>query len=268
MTVFNADGYEKLIGDQFTIVDKSAQEIPFILKRAQSDFLHNLSNKNIILKARQLGFSSVILAVFTSMFLYKENQRLVVVSHESSATQKLMDRVKFFIRAWERSNNTKLPTTYNSRSELVNKLNNSTIYIGTAGSSSFGRGDTITALHLSEFAFYQNPEEMLAGVLQALTPDGLMFIETTANGFNFFKQLWDESSERGFKDHFYDPLWEYTQEELERKKRELGRLFTQEYPMTPQEAFLTSGDLYFDPESLRYYLEHCIEKMHSATIYS
>jgi len=68
--------------------------------------------------------------------------------------------------------------------------------------------------------------------------------------------LWDEADDRGFKKFFYDPSWEYSDTFLKQKKKELKRLFPQEYPSTPEEAFLTSGDLYFDKFSLKYYNEN------------
>jgi len=208
---FNHTAYKAFIEKELMIIDKKTDVVPFVLKTAQSDFLSNITGRDCILKARQLGFSSLILAILTSRFLLKDNQRLVVVSHEADATQRLMDRVKFYIKSFEDKNKTKIALKYNSRSEIVNQLNNSTFYIGTAESKSFGRGDTITGLHLSEFAFYSNPEAILSGVLQALTPDGLCFIESTANGFNFFKDFYDRSvaNETGFKTHFYSPSWEY-----------------------------------------------------------
>ena len=58
-----------------------------------------------------------------------------------------------------------------------------------------------------------------------------------------------------FKPLFYKASDFYDKTFLEGKEKELGRLFKQEYPQTPIEAFVTSGDTYFDKESLAYYLE-------------
>jgi len=248
--------YIKLIPKYFQIVDKTQQTVDFTLNKTQTDFVENMGEKNLILKARQLGFSSVILAILTLRFLFKENQRCVVVAHETGATQKLLDRVKFYIKAMEQKFKIKVPLKYNSRSEMVNEGMNSTFYIGTAGSRSFGRGDTLTALAFSEYAFFVDPEIMLSGVLQALVPGGLLFVESTANGFNFFKTLWDEAEERGFKKNFYSSVWGYSKEYLDKKKKELKRLYPQEYPSTALQAFLTSGDPYFDKEALQHYLEN------------
>lgn len=262
--------YLRPIEGEFDLITKEGKACPFVLNKAQKHFLGKASGRDVILKARQLGFSSLILGILTTDFIFRENQRCVVVSHENSATQRLMDRVKYYLAAFEARNRVKIPMKYNSRSEIVNELNNSTLYVGTAGSKDFGRGDTITDLHLSEFAFYPNPEGILAGVLQAVIPEGKVFVETTASGFNFFKTFWDEvrRGERSFTDHFYGPEWEYSQEFLDAKRGELGRLFMQEYPQSPEEAFLASGSSFFDMEQLRHALTRTFDPIREGVIYA
>jgi len=119
----------------------------------------------------------------------------------------------------------------------------------------------------SELAFYPDPESIFGSAIQAVVPNGRVIIETTANGFNWFKKLWDVGDDRGFKKHFYNPLWEYDQTFLDMKKKELDRLFPQEYPMTEEEAYLTSGSLYFDKQALQYYLSQSIEPITQKLIY-
>jgi hypothetical protein len=140
---------------------------------------------------------------------------------------------------------------------LVNAQKNSTFYIGAAGSKSFGRGDTLTNLHLSEFAFYPDSEKLLASVLQAVVPGGRVVIESTANGSNYFKDFWDKTkrNETGFTGHFFGNDF-YSQEFLSQKRQELGDdLFHQEYPQTDIQSFILSGDCFFDKKKLSHYLE-------------
>ena len=84
-----------------------------------------------------------------------------------------------------------------------------------------------------------------------------MIIETTANGFNEGKTIWDECElgERPLKPLFYKASDFYSPEFLEKKKRELKRFYPQEYPETAIEAFVLTGDCFFDKESLAFYLE-------------
>ena len=141
---------------------------------------------------------------------------------------------------------------------------NNTYKIGTAENINFGRSKTITNLHLSEAFFYPHLQDILAGALQALVPTGKAIIETTANGFNEGKELWDRSvlGESGFKPLFYNAEDFYSKSFLEEKKKELGeRLYKQEYPSNSLEAFVTSGQCFFDTESLARYLKEAKEPM-------
>ena len=68
----------------------------------------------------------------------------------------------------------------------------------TAGGKGIGRSDTFTALHLSELAFWEgNKQDTLLGLLQAVPniPESIVIIESTANGFDYFKELWDKAVE-------------------------------------------------------------------------
>jgi hypothetical protein len=93
--------------------------------------------------------------------------------------------------------------------------------------------------------------------MQAVVPTGRVIIETTANGFNYFKEYWDNSErgETGFNPMFFKAADFYSSEFLEMKKRDLGRLYSQEYPDTPMEAFVTSGESFFNKDSLAVYLQ-------------
>lgn len=262
--------YKKFIENRFKIIDKQGLEVPFMLNKIQDKYLTNdFTGKDVILKARQQGFSSLILALFTTDFILRENSRSVIVADISDNAIELLERVKFFIKTYEEITKTKIPLKYNSKYELFNEPLNSRYTIGTADNAEFGRSKTITNLHLSEFAFYPNPEKLFAGVIQAVVPDGRVIIETTANGYNFFKDFWDECSVniRPYIPLFYKASTFYPSEFLELKKRELGRTFDQEYPETAEKAFLTSGDMYFDSFAVSWYLDNCKEVIKEGVIY-
>jgi hypothetical protein len=274
--VFQHESFTNFIESELRIVSKEGEEISFMLNPAQDHFISSITGRDIILKARQLGFSSLILAIATAKFILGKNERIVCISHETKATQRLLDRVKYFITAYEKKKSLKTKTEwklkmrYNSRNEIFNSDMNNSLFIGTAGDKEFGRGDTITFLHLSEYAFYEKPEEMMSGVLQAVTPKGLVFIETTANGFNYFKDFYERSQhgETGFACHFYGPKWEYDGSFLDKKRMELGDIkFAQEYPSTEIEAFITSGNLFFDKKALGWYLTQCREPIEKGVVY-
>lgn len=250
-------GYQQFIEKRFSIVDKDGDLVNFIPNKVQLRYLQEGTGKDIILKARQQGFSSLILAIFTVDFITKENSRNVILADISENASELLDRVKLYVESYGLKTGTPIQLKYNSKYELFNSSMNSRYTIGTADNTDFGRSKTITNLHLSEFAFYRNPEKLLAGVMQAVVPTGRVIIETTANGFNYFKEYWDNSErgETGFNPMFFSAKDFYSEEFLETKRRDLGRMFIQEYPDNPLEAFVTSGESYFDKASLATYLQ-------------
>ncbi len=251
------------IEEQLSIIDKTGTEIPFQLNKVQKKFVEEATGKDIILKGRQMGFSSFILGAFTSDFIFKENSLSVVVADIADNAQDLLARVKHYIKAYETKNNTKVPLKYNSKYELHNDYNNARYIIGTAENTEFGRSKTITNLHFSEAAFYKHFDKLLAGAGTALVPNGRFVIETTANGFNNFKTFYNESElgETDFTAHFYPSSLMYPQEFLDKEKKRLGRLYDQEHPASAEIAFITSGEGYFDQEALRWYLENAKEVM-------
>jgi len=248
--------YQRFIEARLTIISKEGKEVPFVLNPIQSKFVEQASGRDIILKARQQGFSSFILAAFAGDFLFKENSLSVVVADIADNALDLLARVKHYIRAYEEKMNVKVPLKYNSKYELHNAANNARYIIGTAERQEFGRSKTITNLHFSEAAFYNHLDKMLAGAESAVVPDGKVVIETTANGFNQFKTFFDEAvlGDTPYKAHFFRAADFYDPEFLAAKQKTLGRLYTQEYPNDPLEAFITSGEGYFDGESLQWYL--------------
>ena len=256
--------YKRFIEERLSIVDKEAKVVPFVFNAIQNKYLlEDYTGNDIILKARQQGFSSLILALFTADFLLKDNQRNVIVADNADNATELLDRVKFFLKSYEEKRGIKIPLKYNSKYELFNEATNSRYTIGTAENTEFGRSKTITNLHLSECFFYLHFDKLLAGALQAVVPTGRIIFETTANGYNYGKSFWDECvlGDRPFKPLFYPASAFYDEEFLTRRRKELRELFPQEYPENATEAFLASGEQYFNPESLRWYLDNVKEKI-------
>ena len=285
--------YTRFIADNFEIVPKEHLEpVSFIPNAAQSKYLDEMTLRDIILKPRQLGFSSIIEAVFTVDFLTRPNSRGVIISHESDATQRLLDKVKFFLESFARRRGRLFTLKYNSKSELVNADINSVLYVGTAGSRSFGRGDTIHNCHLSEFAFYPNPDEIFTGISQAVPASGRIIIESTANGAeNALADRWWESKKEGavFRGHFFPWFMEpsysirvsdgfvvLTDEQDEMNKYALTKAqvswsrnkiselksvdsFNQEYPSSDRVAFLSSGRSVFSNVVLDWYLNNTVQ---------
>jgi len=261
--------YEKFIEARLEIIDKQGKDVPFVLNSSQKLFIEKATGKDIILKARQQGFSSLIGGIFMGDFLLDHNSHTVVVADNSDNAIGLLDRVKYYLESYERQTGMKIPLKYNSKYELANEVINSKYQIGTAENTEFGRSKTIKNLHLSEAAFYKSLKKILAGADNAVRPDGRTIIETTANGFNEFKEFWDESvlGNTGFNPLFFAASLFYDKKYLEKKMQSNRELYKQEYPETPEEAFITSGQQYFDREALQRYLNVVKEPLTENYIY-
>ncbi len=168
-----------IIESMFNVVTKEGEDVPFVLNSTQRKLDDNLTGRDLIPKARQEGVSTFFLARYTAACLRKRNVKAVIISHESESTQRLFSRCQYFL------NNIRGPKPIVGRSSanlLTFPKTDSMIYIGTAGSKKFGRGDTITHCHCSEYAYWPDPKTLLSGLLQAVPMSGEIAIESTGNG--------------------------------------------------------------------------------------
>lgn len=274
-TGFKADSHERFMFDNYKIVNKQQEAVPFGVQPAQHSLNWHMQYylDILVLKARKMGFSSDALAVATNKFLMGQNEKCVSMSFEQSASEKQLARAKYYIKSYEERNNMKVNFKYNSKNTMAleSKSENdrggydyfqNILQVGTFGNSSFGRGDDITFLHLTEVSL-ADLMQLMAGVGEACLPNAHKILETTANGFNSYKSTWDSAvlNENNFAALFYSPYWEYPEEYVTKKRKDLGRLGAQEFPLDPEEAFLTSGELYFDNVSLRELLKQTREVM-------
>ncbi len=241
--------------------------------------------REIILKARQFGFSTLILALLFMETVNNPNTQTVVVAHDADSTERIFRIVKRF---YENLPEEKKPAhKYANRREYLWHELDSAFFVGTAGSGQFGRGGTVNFVHGSEVAFWPDAEDLIAGLLEAVPKDGAVFLETTANGLGNWYHTEYTSAERGdsvyasrffpwfahpdYRDESDEALepaadeeeWEkearlltqYGCDEAQirwrrQKRKALREKFPQEYPSTPREAFIVSGAKYFDVEAL------------------
>jgi hypothetical protein len=167
--------------------------------------------------------------------------------------------------------------------------------IATAKTVEGARGLTVTALHLSEAAFYEQAEDAFTALIStvAYRTDTMILIESTANGRvgpgETFYTYWTEAVEGTnqftpiFISWMMDPASRMdpefngvTRGSLDKEEQELVELhgcdleqiswrrwaipnrcqgyvdkFHQEYPTTPEEAFISTGDPAFLPGEMK-----------------
>lgn len=198
------DGHEtEFIGAFIKIVNKETETVPFILTREQQQFVEGLEKFNIVLKSRQLGLSVCAVSLAIRQCIVYPNSACLLVSHDQKSCNAIFDKLKQqfnSLPSW-----IKPKEIANNRQE-IKMGNNSKITCCCAGNKSIGRGDSLQFCHLSEMAFWKMPEKQLNSITQALTGNGKLIIESTANALNYFHDLYFQSKngENSYKSFFFN----------------------------------------------------------------
>ena len=288
---------KKYIEEYVKIRNKKSKIVPLKFNEPQLKYYNIIKSlkeqgkpiRIIILKARQLGFSTATEGIFFKETVTKSNINTAIVAHKEDSTRNLFNMSKLM---YDQLPDAIKPSKKASNAqELVFDNDNGTglkskIKCFTAGGTGIGRSDTLNNLHLSGLAFWTgDKKETLTGLLQAVPndPDTMVVIESTANGFEYFKELWDNSvaGKNDFVPVFIgwneliDYQMPYTGFELTKEEKELQKTFgltleqltwrrwcianncgndiqqfKQEYPITPEEAFISTGKCYFEQEKI------------------
>lgn len=309
---------ELLIESFFVIVDKNQMTVPFFLNPVQQKFIDILNEdvrlfkegkvnhlKYLILKGRQQGFTSFINAFAVALAICRRNfSGYTLADSTSNAEDIFSDKGKFYFDNLPQA--LKPDIKYNTRRELdFNNADgtglNSKWRVATAGNKDAGRSKTLNFFHGSEVAFWDNILNVLIGLAEAFTKQAIVILETTANGFNEYKELWDKNN--NYKNLFFEwwltpeyhlgfesesikedfirkinsgatkepedvqsESWVFSRLKWLRdvkliddysklywyynKWKDKGESIKQEYPCTPEEAFLASGRNYFATSEL------------------
>lgn len=156
---------------------------PFRPNRAQRRFIKRLWHRNLILKARQLGFTTLIAIMWLDHALFNGNQRCGMIAQDRETAESIFrDKVVFAYDHLPEEIRERFPLARASTKELLFAHNNSSIRVATSV-----RGGTIHRLHVSEFGkicakFPHKAEEVVTGSFQAVPQSGIIVVESTAEG--------------------------------------------------------------------------------------
>lgn len=206
----------------YKITNKKKDKITFKKNHVQT-VLHNKGAPlEAILKARQFGVSTYYLLKKLDKTLFNENQTTCILAHEQDAIKKLFRIIRFAYDNLPDGVAPKLAKGGGSIYELYFPDINSRIYCDLES-----RGDTISNLHVSEYAFCKDPDKVRATMDAVPIETGEISIESTPNGMNHFYDEWNDKS-WAFKKHFFP--W-YVHEEYQMD-------VTNEAPYTSEELEL------------------------------
>lgn len=309
----NLDDFEAFCFEFLRIKTKTGDIVPLTLNKAQKKLAQTVFEqiqsgkpvRIIILKARQMGFSTTTEAIIYYLSSLQEAKNAFIVAQDSSASENLYDMFRLYydyipehIKPMRKRNNSRRLTFESPAMKDVDRKKEpglkSKITVQSAENRVLARSETIHYLHISELAFWpeNRKKKHLASLFAALSkePRTVGIIESTANGIEIYKEMWDNAV-AGKND--YTPLFfpwfdmpDYrmkvpadfvlTKEEIELKtKFDLDdeqlewrrytirndfegdeKLFRQEYPSTPEEAFLVTGRTVFNQDKLDAMTKH------------
>lgn len=191
------------------IRDRKGCLVPLLPNAAQQQYARLRTNRNIILKARQLGMTTYIAARFFLSTIHFPGTVTLQVAHSLESAQQIFRIVHRFVEHLHPDELRRVRLKRANVRELAFAGVDSRYIVDTAGNENAGRGLTIHNLHASEVALWPGqPQETMAALLAAVAPGGAVDIESTPNGAGgYFHSEWMRAKAGGgFTPHFF-PWW-------------------------------------------------------------
>lgn len=241
--------------------------VPFILWDCQKELssIWNLYDYSIILKSRQIGISWLSAAYALWCCIFHPYFIAMVLSKKEEDAKEYLEKVKFFYSNLPDFFKALAPLKTEPTQTIIEFKNESKIKVETSNPEA-GRSKTLNLLIVDEGAFIPEARRIWNAAEPTLEKTkGKAIIISTANGYDpFFRPKWlsAKSGDNGFK-HFFiswygDPArtqeW-YDSHLKAAKSEEREREFRQEYPANDIEAFIISGDTFYDPNLIQTYLD-------------
>lgn len=196
------------------IIDNNGESIPFVMNPEQEQFTNEMEKYNIILKGRQIGFTTWSLAYMLYSALTKPDTSYLMMTHHNKVTQSLLRRLnKMYANLPHEKYSNLFPKKVISNRDEIYFENGSRIQVATAGGEDSISGNTFELIHLSEMAKYPDEQqaEIIATSIPALAknPNSKIVIESTALGYNTYQEMFMRAYRGGesvWKAHFYSWL--------------------------------------------------------------
>lgn len=271
-------------GDDVLFKLKREQEI--IYNDIKEAYKKGEKYRGIVLKARQLGISTFSIMLMLAMAMTTPNFCGMLITHRDDISSELFSRLLHTFdnlpnelkpSVAKRNQGELVFNTPDGRG-LNSKI---LIRVASENGTGIGRGVTLNYLHISEYPQWKlkNKSQELGSIMSALTSKSIMINEATARGYDDFKNRFDTAmsgtidmkayffpwyNEKAYRMKYNGFKLNNEEEELIKKfnldleqiawrrniiEGEYGgdvNLFHQEYPSTPEEAFLSSGDCVYD----------------------
>jgi hypothetical protein len=191
---------------------------PLKANATQRAFERRRGQRNIVLKARQIGLTTWAAARFFLRTITHPGSLTLEVAHTQEAAEEIF-RIVYRFLDWlpQELREGPLRTSRANARQIVFPEMDAQYRVVSAGDRNAGRGLTVQNLHCSELARWPgDPAETLAGLRAGLAPGAEVILESTPEGVGgCFHEEWQKAGETGMVRHFF-PWW------MERRYRALA----------------------------------------------
>jgi hypothetical protein len=220
---------------------------------------------NVVLKARQLGLSTVVAAYIAWLMLFHRDKNVLVLATKLLSAANLVKKVKYIIKS--------LPPwlmiadiSIDNRNSF--ELSNGSQIKASATSGDAGRSEALSLLVLDEAAFIEGMQELWTGLYPTMATGGRCIAISTPNGVgNWFHQTYVDAESANNEFHPIKLHWsrhpDRDQAWFEKETKNLSRReIAQEYEC----SFNASGETVISPEDIDFYLAQASEPKHRSGV--
>lgn len=231
--------------------------ILFELRPAQIETVAAIeANRNvIILKARQVGYSTLFAVYQLWLAKFRDDQYIVDLSIGEREAVKLLAKSKYaykFLPQWMRDRNPMVGIDNQQRMVFANE----SVIESLPSKKDPARGESVTLVLVDEWASFENPEEAWSAIEPIADVGGKIVGLSTAKGWgNFFHEMWQRARNgtAAFHPLFYSWASNTDRDQAwydDKAANNPEWFMAQEYPRNEDEAFLKSGHAVFDLDML------------------
>ena len=166
----------------YWIIDENGDAVRFQPNEEQLDFVRNIRPRNIILKARQLGFSTLMQILQLDQAIFNANHNGVTIADTVPNAGKLFKKVEFALEGLSPALQRAVPIKSRTDKSAIEFEHGSSIYVAVSS-----RGGTVQLLHVSELGKVarkhpEKAEEIVTGAFESVPRTGCIVVESTAEG--------------------------------------------------------------------------------------
>lgn len=169
------------MNSMYQVLDETGQIVPYVRRTAQAQYAANQWLLDLIVKARQIGFSTEIAVDIADHCIWRKNFTSGIIDYTLDDAKLKLQKIRTAYMGTPASVRSVVRLVKDNEEELK-WSNGSTCYVGTSH-----RGGTLQYLHISEFGKIATDKpdiarEIINGALNTIAPGQKVKVESTAHG--------------------------------------------------------------------------------------